>query len=77
MKNNPIRFIRCNQAQFDTLADEKNINIRTVKGIYMRDNDLYFVIDDEQVDFSNKICYNNNRIEKEQNPFLQDFKLSF
>lgn len=77
MKNNPIKFIRCNQAQFDTLADEKNINIRAVKGIYMRDNDLYFVIDDEQVDFSNKICYNNNRIEKEQNPFLKDFKLSF
>ena len=45
MKNNPIRFIRCNQAQFDTLKDEENI--RAVKGIYMRDNDLYFVIDDE------------------------------
>ena len=75
MKNDPIRFIRCNQAQFDTLKGEENI--RAVKGIYMQDNKLYFVIDDEQVDFSNKICYNNNRVEKEQNPFLQDFKLLF
>lgn len=45
MKNNSIRFIRCNQAQFDTLANEENI--RAVKGIYMWDNDLYFVVDDE------------------------------
>jgi hypothetical protein len=47
MKDKSIRFIRCNQAQFDTLADEKDINIRAVKGIYLRDNDLYFVVDDE------------------------------
>jgi hypothetical protein len=47
MKNNSIRFIRCSQAQFDTLADEKDINIRAIKGIYLRDNDLYFVVDDE------------------------------
>lgn len=75
MKNNSIRFIRCNQAQFDSLGGRENI--RVVKGIYMQDNALYFVIDDEQVDFSNKICYNNNRIREEQNPFLQDFELSF
>ena len=75
MKNDPIRFIRCNQAQFDTLKGEENI--RAIKGIYMQDNKLYFVVDDKQVDFSNKICYNNNRIEKEQNPFLQDFECSF
>lgn len=75
MRNNPIRFIRCNQAQFDTLKGEENI--RAVRGLYMQGNDLYFVVDDEQFDFSNKICYNNNRIKEEQNPFLQDFELSF
>ena len=75
MKNNPIRFIRCNQAQFDTLKNEENI--RAIKGLYMWGNDLYFVVDDEQFDFSNKICYNNNIIREEQNPFLKDFKLSF
>lgn len=75
MKNNRVVFVKCNQAQFDSLENRESI--RAVKGIYMQDNSLYFIIDDEQVDFSNKICYNNNRIEKEQNPFLQDFKLSF
>ena len=75
MKNNSIRFIRCNQAQFDSLEDRENI--RAVKGIYMQNNALYFVVDDEQFDFSNKICYNNNIIREEQNPFLQDFKFSF
>jgi hypothetical protein len=45
MKNNSIRFIRCNQAQFDTLKNEENI--RAIKGIYMQGNDLYFVVDDE------------------------------
>lgn len=71
MKNNSIRFIRCSQAQFDTLKDEENI--RAIKGLYIQGNDLYFVVDDEQFDFSNKICYNNNRIRKEQNPFSARF----
>ena len=48
MKNNSIRFIRCNQAQFETLKDEENI--RAVRGLYMQGNDLYFVVDVNQYD---------------------------
>ena len=45
MKNNRVVFVKCNQAQFDSLENKESI--RAVKGIYMQDNALYFVVDDE------------------------------
>ena len=56
-----INFKKGSKSSFNKMVEEQELNVVPVQVYINKENsDIYFVYDDEIIDFSNYIQYNNN-----------------